>query len=85
MIGTNELLRKLEDISMEEIEEKMKEADQRDEFEIFLICRELKKVLAKTPRSYTEWIEWSFFFQLYLSALRTWLEAYDKEEEIWQK
>jgi len=82
VIETERLLEKLKETSLEEIQEKMGRAEERDEFEILLICRELKKLLEqRPPRTYTEWVEFSFLFQLFLSALRTWLEAYNWEHQ----
>ncbi len=84
-IETALLLEKIKESSLEEIQEKMQKAEERDEFEIFLICRELKKLLEqRPPRTYTEWVEFSFLFQLFLSALRTWLDAYtwEHQEEV---
>jgi hypothetical protein len=82
VIETERLLEKLKETSLEEIQEKMGRAEERDEFEILLICRELKKLLEqKPPRTYTEWVEFSFLFQLFLSALKTWLEAYNWEHQ----
>lgn len=78
-----EIVDKLKEIPMEAIEKAIEEQEDRDIFEILLICKELKKLLSKTPRTYKEILEWDFYWMMYYHALRTWLNEYgEKLKEV---
>lgn len=83
-MNASEVIERLKDMELEDLEKRLKEEDNRDMFDILLICTELKKLLSKPPKTYFEILQWDFYFQIWLSALETWLEAYNWEyqEEV---
>jgi hypothetical protein len=65
-VNASEVIEKLKDIELEDLEKRLREEDNRDMFDILLICTEL---------------QWDFYFQIWLSALETWLDAYNWEHQ----
>ena len=69
----------LEDLTLEEIERRMKSEDSRRKFEILVLLKHIKALIDREPRTYQDVLEQDFLLALYYSALETWTNALKEE------
>jgi hypothetical protein len=71
----------LKDLTVEEIERRMKKEDSRRKFEILVLLKQIKALIDKEPKTYQEVLEQDFLLALYYSALDTWTKALKEETD----
>lgn len=71
----------LDEVSLEDLNEKVKKEDSRRKFEILVLLKHLKALLDWEPKTYQEILEQDFLLALYYSALEVWTKELEKENE----
>jgi hypothetical protein len=69
----------LDNLTVEEIERRMRQEDSRRKFEILVLLKHIKTLIDREPKTYQEVLEQDFLLALYYSALDTWTKALKEE------